>query len=294
MNNYYKYLPVSEEDEGWGLTVLNAGCASMGPDQIYPDSTHPEHHHLDWKKWRVLKEYQIIYITRGQGIFESSSLEQTPVKAGTLILLFPDEKHRYKPDQCSGWDEHWIGVKGPIIDNLVHAEYLNPANPCLFIGFNETIFNLFQTIIAQTKAETPGYQPHISGATIHLLGLCHAILKQNAAGNQEEEMMINKARLLFRSNISNSYSAQLAADELNVGYSSFRKLFKNYTGLSPGQYYLQLKIEKAKELLSSGTAAIKEIALELNFDSSFYFSKIFKEKTGLQPTEFRKKSQFMD
>ena len=78
---------------------------------------------------------------------------------------------------------------------------------------------------------------------------------------------------------------------MNVGYSWFRKLFKNYTGLSPGQYYLQLKIEKAKELLCNSNSPIKKIAQELNFDSSFYFSRIFKDKTGLKPTEYRIRSQ---
>ncbi|PGH38989.1 MAG: hypothetical protein CRN43_11805 [Candidatus Nephrothrix sp. EaCA] len=93
---------------------------------------------------------------------------------------------------------------------------------------------------------------------------------------------------MFRSNISNPYSAEQAAEELNVGYSWFRKLFKNYTGVSPGKYYLQLKIEKAKELLSNSLVPVKEISIDLNFESNFYFSKIFKEKTGRTPTEYRK------
>lgn len=290
MINFYKYLPVSKEDENWGLTVLNAGCTHIEATKDYPFKNHPSHHNFSWNTWRILQEYQIIYITNGQGVFESESFKQTVIKAGTVIVLFPNERHRYKPDSHTGWDEYWVGVKGAIIDNLLTSGYLRPENPCLRIGFKDNVFNIYNCIIEKTKQEKPGYQPLISGAVLHLIGSCYAAAKQSVAENKEEENIINKSRLLFRSNISNAYSPEQAAQELNVGYSWFRKLFKNYTGLSPGQYYLQLKIEKAKELLNNSNVSIKEISIELNFESNFYFSKIFKDKTGLRPTEYRQRS----
>lgn len=291
MINFYKYLPVSKEDENWGLSVLNAGCTRTEASDCYPFEGHPAPHNFNWNTWRVLQEYQIIYITKGQGLFESASIKQTQVKAGTVIVIFPNERHRYKPDNQTGWDEYWVGLKGNIIDNLVQSGYLSIEKPCLYVGFNENIFNLYNCIIDKTKEEKQGYQPLVSGAVLHLIGACHAVIKQSSTENKEEETIINKAMLLFRSNINNSYSPQLAAQQLNIGYSSFRKLFKNYTGLSPGQYYLQLKIEKAKEMLCGTNLPIKEISIELNFDSSFYFSKIFKKKTGIKPTDYRKRSQ---
>jgi AraC-like DNA-binding protein len=79
------------------------------------------------------------------------------------------------------------------------------------------------------------------------------------------------------------------AKELCVSYAWFRKAFKTYTGIAPHQYLLQLKIEKAKMLLFNRSKSIKEIAFSLNFDSAFYFSKLFKEKVGVSPKEYRKK-----
>lgn len=290
MVNFFKYLPVSQEDENWGLTVLNAGCTHIEHTSEYPFRSHPAHHNFNWNSWRILDEYQIIYITNGQGVFESECFKKTLVRAGTLIILFPNEKHRYKPDENTGWDEYWVGVKGPILDNLLATGYFKTDSPCLFIGFNDSVFDLYNRIIDNTKEEKPGYQPMISGAVLHLLGACHAAIKGSIAGIREDENIINKSRMLFRANISNAYTAQLAASELCVGYSWFRKVFKNYTGLSPGQYYLQLKIEKAKDLLSNSNLSVKQISTELNFESNFYFSKIFKEKTGLRPTQYRQQS----
>ncbi|TDQ08642.1 AraC family transcriptional regulator [Pedobacter metabolipauper] len=287
MIDYYKYLPVGKEDENWGLCVLNVGCTRVGSACGYPINAHPDDHNFRWQTGRVLSEYQIIYVTEGHGLFESDSFKQAEVKAGTIILLFPGERHRYRPSKETGWDEYWVGFKGKIMDDLVEKKFFKRENPCINLGFNEHTFNLFNSIIEKTKREDTGYQPQISGATLHLLGCIHSVEKEQSVQNEEKQIIINKARLLFRSNITKVFSPEQAAQELMIGYSHFRKLFKTYTGISPGQFYIQLKIEKAKELLCDQKIPIKEIAYELQFDSYFYFSRLFKEKTGLTPSAFR-------
>ncbi|MEJ2883616.1 helix-turn-helix transcriptional regulator [Pedobacter sp. GR22-6] len=286
MVNYYKYLPVSKRDEDWGLCVLNAGCTHIAPASNYPTSPHPTHHHFRWQNGRVLNEYQLIYVTEGSGIFESEQVIRQ-VEAGTVILLFPGVRHRYRPSVQHGWDEYWIGFKGKVIDDLVSAQFFDPGNPCIQIGINEQVFGLFNSVIEHTKREKAGYQSLISGATLHLLGSIHAAVTGRSIMNEDKENIINKARVLFRSNLTTEFSAEQAAEKLHISYSYFRKLFKSYTGISPGQFYIQLKIEKAKELLSDHSIPVKEIAYELRFESHFYFSKLFKAKTGLTPTAYR-------
>ncbi len=73
-----------------------------------------------------------------------------------------------------------------------------------------------------------------------------------------------------------------------MSYSWFRKMFKQYTGLSPAQYQLWVKLQKAKALLIGSSKNIKEIAFLLEFESSNYFTVFFKQKTGMTPVEFRK------
>jgi AraC-like DNA-binding protein len=287
MNNYYKYLPITKVDENWGLCVLNAGFSHTVPNGNYPLGTHPEDHNFKGNTGRVLSEYQLIYITAGSGWFESNRVKQT-VASGTVILLFPGEQHHYSPAEQTGWDEYWIGFKGKIMDDLVSRKLFTPDNPCINLGINEQAFNLFNLIIEGVKREEGGYQAQISGAILHLLGTIHAGNRGSNIENQEHAL-INRARLLFRSNITNEFSPEQAAKELMIGYSSFRKLFKAYTGISPGQFYIQMKIERAKEMLHSPIIPVKEIAYELRFESHFYFSKLFKEKTGLTPTAFRLK-----
>ena len=290
MNNYYKYLPISGEDEKWGINVLDAGCTRIHPSEDYPDASHPMHHYFNWSKGRTLQEYQVIYITKGEGIFESKSCPQTKINEGTIILLFPDEWHRYRPDKSTGWDEYWIVFKGAAIQNIMKENFFHPANPLLTIGHDEKVLGILSVIIETTKYEGAGYQPLISGAVLHLLGYIYSTFRQDSFKQENQvEITVNKARIILRENSDKNISVETIAEELQVSYAWFRKAFKSYTGMAPGQYLIQLKIQRAKELLSNPSKSIKQIAYDMQFDSAFYFSRLFKEKTGVTPAQYRKK-----
>jgi AraC-like DNA-binding protein len=289
MLNYYKYLPTSPEDESWGMHVLNSGCNRINSHVNYPSPEHPAHHYFNWTKGRILDEYQLIYISKGEGIFESLKCGQQNVTAGTMMLLFPGEWHRFKPNKQTGWDEFWVGFKGDVMENIIQKNFFSKENAVLDIGLHEIIVDLFTDIIEKTKEERTGYQPLVSGIVMHLLGEIHSRTKQlRFAPEDNTALIINKAGIIFRTNIDNDLSMEKVAEQLNVSYAWFRKAFKNYTGIAPHQYLLQLRIEKAKMLLSDHSISIKEIALRLNFESAFYFSRLFKEKTGVPPELFRK------
>jgi AraC-like DNA-binding protein len=290
MDNYYKYLPVSEEDESWGLCVLNAGCSAVHKGQEYPARRHPRHHYFSWEDGRILHdEYQVIYITGGEGVFESTYTGIVPVGEGTILLLFPNEWHRFKPDKDKGWNEYWVGFHGVIADNLIRADFFHPREAALHIGMKEDILQSILEILEQTKTEESGYQPRIAGGVLHLLGKIHSLRRQQYFGGETHmETIVNKGRFLIRENFDSPLSIEEIAAKLNVGYSWFRKVFSKYTGMSPGQYLIQLKIDKARQLLSQTKMSVKEISFELNFSSAAYFSTLFKEKTGMSPENYRK------
>lgn len=289
MVNFYKYLPTSSGDERWGMHVLNAGCNRIDEYVDYPAAGHPAHHYFNWDMGRVLNEYQIIYIPMGSGVFESANCPQRQIKEGTIILLFPGEWHRFKPNLETGWDEFWVGFRGAVIENIVQQHFLSKKDAVQEIGLSEKVIQLFTDIIDITKEERTGYQPLVSGIVMHLLGEIYSLARQRLyTGEEMTESIINKARIILRTNIEQDINIENVANELCVSYAWFRKAFKAYTGIAPNQYLIQLRIEKAKMLLTNHSRSIKEIALSLNFESAFYFSRLFKEKTGVSPDVYRK------
>ena len=85
------------------------------------------------------------------------------------------------------------------------------------------------------------------------------------------------------SNLSVSDLAKLC----NMSLSSFKRAFKAYYNDSPTHYIITKKIDKAKELLAGSELSIADVAYEAGFNDPLYFTRQFKKRIGLSPSEFR-------
>ena len=68
------------------------------------------------------------------------------------------------------------------------------------------------------------------------------------------------------------------------------KLFKNATDMTPQEYRLSFRMNKAKELLKDSSISVQNVAYSVGYNDPFSFSKFFKRETGLSPSEYRKKN----
>ena len=285
--SFVKYINAGSLDKEWGLYLTVAGYAQIPASKVYPPREHPSGYFFTWEKGRVLQEYQINYITEGSGIFETST-DEFQVVPGSMLLLRPGMWHRYKPDENTGWNEHYIGFNGAFCENLFLEGFFQAGKPVLFVGFQESLLKLFFEIIQLVKEEKTGHQQVSAAYTILMLSKILSVVRNQEFAGKSIERTIRKACLYFRENLNTNVNIEQLATDLNVGYSYFRQMFRKYTGISPTQYHLSLRIQKAKDLLVSTDQSFKEIAIDLGFESYFYFSRIFKDKTGESPLEFRK------
>ena len=211
-------------------------------------------------------------------------------KRTCIFLLFPGEWHTYHPCPEKGWHSYWIGFKGKNIDDRVKAGFLSPEKPIYHVGFSNDILSLYKEAYRIAQEEAAYSQQTLAGIVNHLIGMMYS-LERNIILNKNTAHvdMINKARLRIRESLESDLTIQKIAEDLGVSYSSFRKLFKEFTGIAPAMYQQDLRLQRAKELLSTTDESIKEIAYRLNFESPDYFSSKFKNQTGLKPSEFRNK-----
>ena len=286
---HFKYLQISPRDKSWGLAVTTAGFQHVHPGEMYPLSSHPDGYNFPENKRRVLNEYQLIYITRGSGYFESASCSKTKIEAGMMFMLFPGEWHTFAPDPSTGWDYHWVGFNGSFIDDKIKHGFLTFKN-CIFkVGVDERIINTYHEIFDIIYNEKKGFQQMVASLTISLIGRIYYVELNHSFGDSYMSRIINQAKIIMKEDTTSSKSLEDIASSLNISYSLFRREFKNKCGISPGQYRLEIKLAKAKELLYSTNLSIAEISTKLNFECLGQFSTFFKKKAGIPPLEFRKR-----
>lgn len=192
------YLTIGDKDEKWGVVVTTIGYQFIPPGTKYPLSAHPDNYSFMPRGGRILNEYQLVYITKGSGYFASQSCPEAPVKAGTVISLFPGEWHSYHPDDETGWDEYWVGFKGSYIDDRVANRFLVREQPLHNIGISSGIVSLYEEILQLASAEKAGCQQMMSSIVLHILGSIYYKERNNSYANTFILEKVNAARELMK------------------------------------------------------------------------------------------------
>lgn len=289
MDTYFKYLNISLNEENWGFYNTTVGYSKIAPNEDYPDNKeHPQNYTLNWNKGRILNGFYMIFISKGEGMFESALTPATTIKAGTCFFLFPSVWHRYKPNINTGWEEYWVGFNGCYAEHLMSKNFFKSAEPFIQVGLNKELLVLFRDLIDTVRhSSSIGYAQKMAGITLQILGVVNAVSQHQEYDNDPVGKLISKAKFLLQDSIEKPVDMEKLARELPMGYSSFRKSFKKITGQSPNQYHLNLRLNKAKELLTTTTLNINQVADQTGFESVFYFSKLFKKKNKVSPKYYR-------
>lgn len=109
-------------------------------------------------------------------------------------------------------------------------------------------------------------------------------------GNKLSSKPVDEIMRVLKSNVRNPLTIDEICAETSYGRAYLFRVFKAETGKSIIEYFIDMKIELAKQLLLEGKLSLKEISAELSFNEPNYFTKTFKKVTGMTPSEYKKRA----
>ncbi|MDR0568936.1 MAG: AraC family transcriptional regulator [Spirochaetaceae bacterium] len=285
--SFLHYLPFSEEDEKLGMVCTTAGCIDVAPLSAYPPDRykHPALFRLV-AEGRVLPEFQIVYVTKGEGLFgaEGVTYKVTP---GSLMLILPGVKHFYRPVYEIGWYEYWVGFKGQFFSRLMQEGFFSSKKVFFKTGLRNAILTLFNQIFEELRSQRPLYQFKACSGVLSLLA---EVLTRERRLEQPNyyQKIVEKAKYLMESNIFSVIDIPSISAQIGISTSRLNEIFKTYTSMTPYQYFIHIKIHRAESLLEQEESSVKEVAYRLGFEDQYYFSRLFKNKTGVVPSRWKK------
>jgi AraC-like DNA-binding protein len=179
----------------------------------------------------------------------------------------------------------WSGLS-PTESRSIHKIFLLNHTPVV-AGLREA-GAIFQSFAKELQQQEIGFETRVRHLVDGLLILlARQLTKQN---NSQRDFPATFMRLEqeLRSNLSHPWTVEEMAALVGLGTTAFTEKVKSYTGFSPLNYFINIRISEAIKLLKGTDTNLTDVALDTGFYSSQHFSTTFKKLTGYTPSQFRK------
>ncbi len=222
---FSRYLPVNKEALRWEIYCNDAGYSQVPPGADYPlrPQEHPEAYAATVATGRILREFQVIYITAGKGWFEDHEGHRQDVRAGDMLMLFPGIRHAYSPLKDTGWQEYWVGFAGEHADRLYKNGLFEPGRPIHHIGINQDIMADYEQIIHLCRQQIPGFQVLLGALVLQLMAHIHASEMSRRTSHKDSEL-VQTARSIMQLHLEEGIEVEQIARELGVRPVYCRKI----------------------------------------------------------------------
>lgn len=256
--------------ENLSLAVYNTGYQKCGRCHTWGPATRDH--------------YLIHYVSSGKGTFKSGGRSYS-LTAGDMFLIFPGQIAAYSADSLNPWEYYWVGFNGTEAQRLVKLSGFSGNQPILRLPDAEQVQPLLLNIY-NGSGNTPA-------AEAEMLGYLYLFLSRliKARGQNHEDYGLRdylaKALRYIQYNYADDIGVSDIADYVGISRSQLYRAFIAFFNISPNEFLQKYRINEACSLLRDRSLTVSEVAGSVGFSDPLYFSRVFKKRKDMTPTEFR-------
>lgn len=286
----YKTQPVKSE-----IDIVGFNCISYF--EFGKDFSHPPEKHNFW---------EMVYVDNGRVVAITDGLSRT-LNQGQVIFHQPQELHAHTSDKC-------------VANNMLVISFTTDSEIMSFLGSKvftldktaKTLLSLFLEEAKNALGTIPGdyhndkdlcFLNDFFGSSqllgcyfteflIHLIRSGNTMSENALHGKKARDITNNSLCELICEHMKNNVYASLSLSELCsrfiISKTQLCKIFRESTGQSPMEYYMDLKVKEAKKLLREKNYSVSQISDMLGYSSIHIFSRAFKKAVGFSPTAYVK------
>lgn len=236
-------------------------------------------------------DYQLLYIAAGKGYFYFKGSETpTVVTKGHMVLFRPKEPQVYNYYVEDKTEVYWVHFTGWKIEEYLDSYELPKEENVFFTGISPDYPWIYNQIIREMQLQRANYDDIIKLYLHHILLTINRYIKESREIKNDTINDIERAVHYFNENYTKPISIEQYAEEHLMSVNWFIHSFKSVMKVPPMQYITSLRIVAAKGYLENSNKSIAEIATAVGYDNALYFSRIFKKRTGMTPSEYKQRN----
>lgn len=244
-------------------------------------------HHYRRRKSGI-QENILIYCISGSGTIQVHG-QSYLMKPNSYFVIPAHQSHTYWAAENDPWSIYWIHFGGAKSHRFEKFFGVPTTIKTVTTSRVDDRINLFNEIL--TSLELGFSQENIEFANLSLNSLLASFFyveTYRASKGYQSKNPVDQAIFFMQENLARSIKIQDIANRVQLSESHLSKIFRNRTGSSPFDYFINLKMQEAIRLLTNKSMRIKEVAFALGYEDPFYFSRLFKKHIGKSPGAFVK------
>lgn len=248
---------------------------------------------LNWRKQNEIAKHSCFYFVLGGSCNLEIDGKQYTLHPGSLALLpggkvinasHTEEKYLYKY-----WCEFSARIAGVSIFDWLQIPYV------IQVDDMEQTESLFHAMLYDGYGQCYTVKSGVLRASEQLFSILDIFLEKTLQdreifGNNRDLM---KVILYMAEHMQEKLTVEDIAAIIYMSPAAFSRMFHKYVGMPPITFLNELRLDKAKKLLSETDISINQIAETVGFDDEFYFFKIFGRHVGVTPAVYRQKNNLL-
>ena len=223
----------------------------------------------------------IEFVSAGKGHVTVDGQSFSP-EGGDTYFLPAGLDHHYWSDKNTPWEKHWVNLRGDYVTRLAALHGVDKTYYYPGLDTSDLLAKM------QHYAVLEDWEYAAERCTALLCELFFRMSAHLYAPQRRDLSPVDKMLLYIHQNDTGIIRIEQLAAVCGKSTSQAERLFRSEVGVPPYRYALTRKIELAKQLLTETALSVREIAAYLSFEDEFYFSGLFRQKTGFSPTQYRR------
>lgn len=243
----------------------------------------------------IRSEYVLHVVLKGKGTFVSDGTTYHLTK-NQAFLIYPDVETYYKADTEDPWSYTWVGFNGIIANECTSNAGFSHENPVRSITCTD---QLRDHIIQMLESHALTYANDLKRTGLLMQFWSTLIEEYNAVRHQRANYdypgtVYVKSAINY---MSNHYAEKIKISELaefiGINRSYLTNSFKKAMGISPQEFLINIRMNKAISLLRHSTLPVNEISQQVGYDDPLSFSRIFRQRYEMSPRAYREKEEVL-
>jgi AraC-type DNA-binding domain-containing proteins len=274
------HVQFKQSDEACDLRLVNFGHHRTPPGYTYGP---------------LMRDFALIhFIVSGHGYMLVDGTRYN-LSGGQVFLFRPNQIHYYESDPTTPWEYYYIGFAGNSVPEILSdAGFTQNVAGRTLVGMNSLFPHLKALCDTANEPLRPLLQQgHLYQILHHLIRCSQAdseIVTQSGGPQASPNYAHTASGILHHSFAERNITVDTLAQQLGISTGYLNSLFRAQFGKSVYQYLLEHRIKKACELLTMTSKPIKRIAMEVGYDDSLYFSRVFTKHAGMTPSRYREQN----